>query len=72
MPDTARERLRQAMVQEAKDGLARYYHEFPERIGDERATDALAWSLRGVQRMVRLLDQYDIRDKPPEKVEKAG
>ncbi len=68
MAESARNRLAQAIVTEAKDGLARYYFEFPERLGDERAADALAWSLRGVGRIVRLLDHYEIRDKPPEKV----
>ena len=47
----------------AKEGLARYYAEFPDRAGDDRAGDAAAWSLRGIGRILRVLDKYDIRDK---------
>lgn len=60
----ARKRCYEQVVTSAKEGLARYYAEFPERLGDERAADALAWSMRGVTRIIRVLDQYDIRDKP--------
>lgn len=62
-PDPARKRAYEAIVQVAKEGLARYYAEFPERLGDDRAAEALAWSMRGVARIIRVLDQYDIRDK---------
>lgn len=63
MATDARKRAYEQVVAVAKEGLARYYAEFPERIGDERAADALAWSMRGVKRILRVLDQYDIRDK---------
>ncbi len=68
MPD-ARKRAYAQIVTIAKEGLARYYAEFPERLGDERAADALAWSMRGVGRMIRVLDGYDIRDRPRPKGE---
>ncbi len=61
----ARKRLYAQVVAIAKEGLGRYYAEFPDRIGDERAADALAWSMRGVGRLIKVLEQYDIRDKPP-------
>ncbi len=65
----ARKRAYEQIVTIAKEGLARYYAEFPELIGDERAKDALAWSMRGIGRIIRVLDQYDIRDRPRPKGE---
>ncbi len=72
MPDASRKRCYEQLVAVAREGLARYYAEFPDRLGDERAADALAWSMRGVGRMIRVLDQYDIRDKPPARPASAG
>ncbi len=60
---TARERLRAEIVALVKDGLKRYYQEFPERAEDERAGDALAWSWRGAKRVLDVIDRYEIRDK---------
>ncbi len=60
---TARERLRAEIVAVVKDGLKRYYQEFPERVGDERSSDALAWSWRGAKRVLDAIDRYEIRDK---------
>ncbi len=60
---TARERLRAEIVTLVKDGLRRYYQEFPERVGDDRAADALAWSWRGAKRVLDAIDRYEIRDK---------
>ncbi len=60
---TARERLRAEIVAVVKDGLKRYYQEFPERVADERAADALAWSWRGAKRVLGAIDHYEIRDK---------
>ncbi len=60
---TARERLRGEIVVIVKDGLKRYYQEFPERVADERAADALAWSWRGAKRVLDAIDRYEIRDK---------
>ncbi len=45
--------------------LARYLEEFPERAGDERHKDAVAWSPRGVDRVFRVLNKYEITEKPP-------
>lgn len=44
----------------AKEGLARYYSEYPALIGDDRSKEAIAWSTRGVERVLRLLDDYTI------------
>lgn len=49
-------RMRQAM----KDGIARYYMRFPERL-DTRAKDALDYSVRGLEAMFHILDTYEIR-----------
>lgn len=48
-----------------REGFERYYQEFPERRNDARATDALAWALRGISRVYSILDDYEItpRDK---------
>ncbi len=67
-PGATRKRVYAELVTIAKEGLARYYLEFPERLADDRAADALAWSMRGVGRMIRVLDQYDIRERPRAKV----
>lgn len=72
MPDQARQRAYEQIVTLAKEGLARYYQEFPERLGDDRASDALAWSMRGIGRIVRVLDQYDIRDRPRTKADEEA
>jgi DNA-binding protein Fis len=58
---SAKETLRKEIVEEAKQGLARYYMEYPERLDGERSKDAYDWSLRGVIRILALLDKYDIR-----------
>ena len=59
----AREQLYAAIMAEAEEGLRRYYQEYPERLADARSADAMAWSQRGVHRILRLLDGYDIRKK---------
>lgn len=66
MATEARKRAYEEIVRVAKEGLARYYAEFPERLGDERANDALAWSMRGIGRVLRVLDAYEIRDRKAE------
>ncbi|MBA2720995.1 MAG: hypothetical protein H0U52_17400 [Chloroflexi bacterium] len=63
MAADARKRAYEEIVKVAKEGLARYYAEFPDRLGDDRAADALAWSMRGVGRIIGVLDRYDIRDR---------
>jgi hypothetical protein len=56
----AREQLYEKIIISAREGLARYYMEFPDRIGDVRAKDALEWSLRGVSRLLRIIDEYEV------------
>ena len=65
--DEARKELYAAIVAQARDSLARYYSEWPERLDNERSKDALEWSMRGIGRVLRLLDGYDItpRTKTP-------
>lgn len=79
MPNTARRKCYDAINQSVRDGFARYYAEFPERLGDERAKDALEWALRGVARIYGILDQYDITERsggkasaPPAGTRKEG
>ena len=60
---TARERLRSEIVKVMTEAFKRYAAEFPERIDDERNADAVAWSYRGLQRILHALDKYEIRDK---------
>lgn len=67
MPD-ARKRVYSQIVALAKEGHARYYAEFPERLADERSTEALSWSMRGIGRIIRVLDEYDIRDRTAARV----
>lgn len=70
MPDAAaRKKCYEQVVTVGKEGLARYYAEFPERLADDRANDALAWSMRGIGRIIRVLDQYEIRERPVKGVE---
>lgn len=56
----AREECYEKIVAAAKEGLSRYYQEFPERIGDSRSAEAIAWSTRGVERVLRILDCYEV------------
>lgn len=68
----ARKHVYAEIVRIAKEGLARYYAEFPERIGDERAVDALAWSMRGAGRILKMLDNYDIRERTTKAKDETG
>lgn len=56
----ARQECYDTIIKAAKEGLARYYQEYPELIGDERSKEAIAWSTRGVERVLRILDGYTI------------
>ncbi|HXI18487.1 MAG TPA: hypothetical protein VNM48_19150 [Chloroflexota bacterium] len=47
-----------------KSGIARYYGEHSDRLGDSRSADAVAWSTRGIRRILQILEQYDIQDQP--------
>ncbi len=59
---TARARCYAEIVASVKEGFARYLLEYPERLGDERNNDAQAWSLRGLTRVIKILDRYAITD----------
>jgi len=48
----------------ARDGLEHYYRLYPERIDGGRANDARRWSTDGIEGIIRVLDTYEIRDKP--------
>ena len=61
---SARQRAYDEIVAEAKSGLSRYYAEYPDRLADERSRDAVAWSTRGISRVLRILDRYEISDLP--------
>jgi hypothetical protein len=64
MPNTGdvREECYERMMQAMKDGIAMYYKRFPER-WDDRAVEALECSARGLEVMLKILDEYDIRRK---------
>jgi hypothetical protein len=61
--DDARQQCYATIEAMAKAGLDRYYAEYPERLGDGRSDDALAWSLRGIHRVFKILDGYEIGPK---------
>lgn len=63
-PKSAREQAYEELMAEAKRGLSRYYGEYPERLGDERSNDAVAWSTRGMARVLKILDRYAIEHLP--------
>ena len=60
MRDDARQHCYDEIEAMTKAALDRYYTEFPERLSDVRSDDALAWSLRGIHRVFKILDGYDI------------
>jgi hypothetical protein len=68
MAKRRRSRIRQRCYDEVvacvRDGLARYYLEFGDRLGDQRAADAVEWSLRGLERILEILDEYGITELP--------
>ncbi len=51
-------------MNDMKAGVARYYTEYPDRLSDTRSVDAVAWSMRGMRRVLQILEQYDIQDRP--------
>ncbi len=61
--DDVRQRCYDEIAAMAKAGLDRYYLEYPERLADGRSDDALAWSLRGIHRVFKILDGYAIAIK---------
>lgn len=60
MRDEMRQQCYAEIEAMAKAALDRYYMEYPERLADERSDDAIAWSLRGIHRVFKILDRYDI------------
>jgi hypothetical protein len=64
--ETPRDRLYAEIVAVAQTGLERFYAEFPEYAEDDRAKEAANWSLRGVRRILQVLDKYEISDPPEE------
>lgn len=63
MSDAARRKAYQEITEIVKASFARYLQEFPDRSGDDRNVDAVAWSLRGVNRIFRVLDAYELTEK---------
>ena len=63
MSDAARRKAYAEITETVKTAFARYLEEFPERAGDARNEDAVQWSLRGVQRIFRVLEKYEITEK---------
>lgn len=63
MKDDTRQRCYDEISAMTKAALDRYYMEYPERLADERSADALAWSLRGIHRVFKILDGYEIGPK---------
>ncbi len=61
--DPVRKELYAKIVAEARDALGRYYLEYPDRLDGTRSKDGLEWSLRGIGRLLGLLDGYDITPK---------
>lgn len=50
-----------------QEGAERYYREHPDRLGDERSDDAIKWSHDGMERVLEILNEYDVKlkDKQP-------
>ncbi len=67
MSDAARRKAYAEITEIVKASFARYLEEFPERAGDARNVDSISWSLRGVHRVFRALDKFEITEKQPAK-----
>ncbi len=67
MSDAARRKAYAEITEVIKASFARYLEEFPERAGDDRNVDAIAWSLRGTNRVFRVLDKYTLTERPAKK-----
>lgn len=67
MADEVRAKLYAAITEIVKGSFTRYGQEFPERVGDDRNVDAIQWSLRGLNRLFRLLDRYEFTERTPPK-----
>jgi hypothetical protein len=66
-----RRRLYDGISAVFKDGFARYYGEFPERLGDARSSDGLAWAMRGLARVLQLIDGYEVRLRDEHRTKEA-
>lgn len=62
-PKTARQRAYAEVVAVAREGLATYYRQHQDRLGDERAADAIRESTQGVALIIAVLDKYEITDR---------
>lgn len=62
-PAEVRTKLYNMLLTDVETSLQRYYAEFPERLGDDRSNDAINWSTRGIQRILRILDNYEFVEK---------
>jgi hypothetical protein len=63
--DTARTTCYQEIRICMKDGIAKYYKKYPERLLDERSKEAIDRSMDGLQCIFQVLDKYQIgREKP--------
>lgn len=70
MPKSSvRRRCYDAIIAEVKGSLAAYYQQFPDRAGDARSNDALERSLAGLERVLAILDGYEITELPTERQE---
>lgn len=67
MTQSARAKLYADITEIMKDSFERYGGEFPDRIGDERNIEAVSWSIRGLNRILRLLDKYEISERDQSK-----
>jgi len=63
MTDVTRRKAYAEITETVKTAFARYLEEFPERAGDARNEDAVAWTLRGTNRIFRVLDRYELTEK---------
>ncbi len=71
MSDADRRKAYQEITEIVKASFARYLEEFPERAGDARNEDSISWSLRGVHRVFRALDKYELTEKRPSRGEES-
>ncbi len=67
----ARQRCYEAIKADMLAGVSRYYAEHSQRLGDERSADAIAWSRRGMERILLILNGFEIQDLPDRTKETA-
>lgn len=59
----AREECYARLKEKIYDTLRIYYNKFPKRLNDDRSTDAIDWSLKGLNEFYGILDEYEITFK---------